>query len=587
MTHVNPSPPADPRLQDGEVTKRQTAREPEGTHHLQRCCTQSICIVASLCNIFQEFASIEHMAMFSRRKTALRLTCSDGSNLKNGENMKRKGCETLEVTLALPSGRTARCSLPQSSKVGDLKALAQQCLEKQFLRLVSAGRILSDSSELLEAAGIQDGDQLTVIARQPPKLAAARHAFAFCGADAVVTWGNPRQGGDSSAVKQQLRSVQQVQATGYAFAAILEDGSVVTWGDPHLGGDSSAVQHQLKNVHQIQATGYAFAAILKDGSVVTWGSPDHGGHSSAVQHQLKNVQQIQATGYAFAAILKDGSVVTWGSPTHGGDRSAVKQQLRSVQRIQATGHAFAAILEDGSVVTWGDPGYGGGSSAIQHQLKNVQQIQATGYAFAAILEDGSAVTWGRPTHGGDSSAVQHQLKNVQRISRPQRERLLRSWKMALWWHGVVQTMVVTALQSNISWRMCSRFRPQVTHLLRSWKMALWWHGGIHVLVVPALQWNSGWGACNKFRPQVPQVTHLLRSLKMALWWHGAIHILAVTALQFKISWGMCSRFRPAKSEHIWTIHPKLRLPAPLGQSMLLFVDLKPKEAIPKWMYTNA
>ena len=83
----------------------------------------------------------------------------------------------------------------------------------------------------------------------------------------------------------------QVQATRYAFAAILGDGSVVTWGDAHFGGDSSAVRDQLKNVQQIQATHRAFAAILGNGSVVTWGSVDDGGGCSTVRDQLKNVQQ--------------------------------------------------------------------------------------------------------------------------------------------------------------------------------------------------------------------------------------------------------------------------------------------------------
>ena len=60
-----------------------------------------------------------------------------------------------------------------------------------------------------------------------------------------------------------------------AFAAILEDGSVVTWGDADCGGDSSAVRDQLRGVQQIQATHLrAFAAILEDGSVVTWGDAD-------------------------------------------------------------------------------------------------------------------------------------------------------------------------------------------------------------------------------------------------------------------------------------------------------------------------
>ena len=62
-----------------------------------------------------------------------------------------------------------------------------------------------------------------------------------------------------------LKGVQQIQATGYAFAAILEDGSVITWGGSDLGGDSSAVRDQLRGVQQIQATNCPFAAILEDG----------------------------------------------------------------------------------------------------------------------------------------------------------------------------------------------------------------------------------------------------------------------------------------------------------------------------------
>ena len=62
---------------------------------------------------------------------------------------------------------------------------------------------------------------------------------------------------------------------------------MVSWGDPDRGGDSSAVQDQLKNAQQIQATGWAFAAIFADGSVVAWGDPDYGGDGSSIQLQLQ------------------------------------------------------------------------------------------------------------------------------------------------------------------------------------------------------------------------------------------------------------------------------------------------------------
>ena len=189
----------------------------------------------------------------------------------------------------------------------------------------------------------------------------------------MVTWGVQRCGGDSSAVQDQLRGVQHIQATFGAFAASLADGSVVTWGDQRFGGDSSTVQDQLRGVQQIQATPHAFAAILADGSVVTWGVQRCGGDSSAVQDQLRGVQQIQAAGRAFARVRADGSVAG----------------------------AFAAILADGSVVTWGDEGCGGDSSAVQDQLRGVQQYHEVEQerfqraATRAVMLRSACLPWGR------------------------------------------------------------------------------------------------------------------------------------------------------------------------------------------------
>ena len=92
-------------------------------------------------------------------------------------------------------------------------------------------------------------------------------------------------------MQEQLQNVQHIQATDGAFAAILESGAVVTWGDPGCGGDSSEVQAQLRNVQRIQASSSAFAAILKSGEVVTWGRPDCGGDSRRVQEQLSLIKE--------------------------------------------------------------------------------------------------------------------------------------------------------------------------------------------------------------------------------------------------------------------------------------------------------
>jgi len=201
----------------------------------------------------------------------------------------------LRVNVTFPSGSGETLSLPEHSKVGDLKLLAQETFKKGFLKLVTVGgNVLTNLTDSLQAAGVQDGEVLTAMV-QEIRLASAASAFVSwcCGGNQVVTWGDPDYVVDC-AVPDLPWNVQQIQATSHAFAAILADGSVVAWGDRKDGGDCSAVQDQLRNVQQIQATDHAFAAILADGSVVAWGPPDSGGICSAVQDQLRNVQQIQA-----------------------------------------------------------------------------------------------------------------------------------------------------------------------------------------------------------------------------------------------------------------------------------------------------
>ena len=179
---------------------------------------------------------------------------------------------SIAVEIGLLSGRRASVQAGLEESVETLKERAQIALGLGKGRLLDSSGNVLDVCAPIKKARVRNGDSLTF------------HV-----------------------------SNVQIQASGFSFAAILGDGAVVTWGDTDYGGDSSAVRDQLKNVQQIQATaGGAFAAILVDRSVVTWGHPIHGGASAAVQQQLKNVQEVQASLGAFAAILGDGSVVTWG-----------------------------------------------------------------------------------------------------------------------------------------------------------------------------------------------------------------------------------------------------------------------------------
>ena len=103
----------------------------------------------------------------------------------------------LQLNVALPSGRSETFSLPQFSKVGDLRVLAQKSFQCGFLRLVTANNHMVDPTESLQAAGLQEGDHLTAVAT-PVEVAATRGAIALwcCGGNQVVTRGDRTFGGD-------------------------------------------------------------------------------------------------------------------------------------------------------------------------------------------------------------------------------------------------------------------------------------------------------------------------------------------------------------------------------------------------------
>ena len=122
---------------------------------------------------------------------------------------------TLEVSLI--SGKTASLETHQDESVESLTMRAQRALG------AGKGRLLTSTGRVL------DGETPLKRARMQNK---------------PLTF--------------HVRRVD-IQATPYAFAAILGDSSVVTWGRAGYGGDSSVVRHQLKNVQQIQATNAAFA----------------------------------------------------------------------------------------------------------------------------------------------------------------------------------------------------------------------------------------------------------------------------------------------------------------------------------------
>ena len=119
----------------------------------------------------------------------------------------------FQIKVTLLNGNPELFVLPPSSTVQDVMTKAQRAVGKKHLRLITAkNRVLVDPDTTLEEAEIEDGECLTALVLQP-KLAATTRAFAlWChGESAIVTWGDADCGGDSSAVRDQLRSVQKIQ----------------------------------------------------------------------------------------------------------------------------------------------------------------------------------------------------------------------------------------------------------------------------------------------------------------------------------------------------------------------------------------
>ena len=121
----------------------------------------------------------------------------------------------IQISVALPSGHVELLSLLPSSTVQEARTEAEGAFGKKFLRLITAKNlILADPEKTLEEAEIEDGECLTALVLQP-QLAATNSAFAlWCDGDStIITWGTPGSGGDSSTVQDQLKGVQQIQAT--------------------------------------------------------------------------------------------------------------------------------------------------------------------------------------------------------------------------------------------------------------------------------------------------------------------------------------------------------------------------------------
>lgn len=126
----------------------------------------------------------------------------------------------MEITVALLSGRSFSLRAAPDLRIGEVQAAAEEHFGLR-LRLTLAGEAL-EAHLALRDAGLQDGDTLMATVQSAFGIAATHSAFALWRyGGGAITWGNPRAGGDSKRVQDQLKNVRHIQATEAAFAALL------------------------------------------------------------------------------------------------------------------------------------------------------------------------------------------------------------------------------------------------------------------------------------------------------------------------------------------------------------------------------
>ena len=184
----------------------------------------------------------------------------------------------LKINVALPNGHAELVTLLPSFMVPDVRTKAERAFGKKYLRLITAkNRVLVDLAKTLLEEPAGRGRRVPYSSGTSTTTGSNIRCLCL-----VVSWRCNRYLGSCRLLLRQFGSSRSAQdcAAGSSYTCVLcchlENRSVVTWGRADAGGNSSAVRDQLKGVTQNQAAPHgAFAVILEDGSVITWGCADY------------------------------------------------------------------------------------------------------------------------------------------------------------------------------------------------------------------------------------------------------------------------------------------------------------------------
>lgn len=198
-----------------------------------------------------------------------------------------------------------------------------------------------------------------------------------------------------------VADVIQLIASRDSFAALRSNNEVITWGDPRNGGNPTGVD--LVHVDTLYSTHSGFAAKKHDGTVVIW--------RETGKVVADNVKTLVAMNSNYVAIKMDGTVGFWD--VDGNDRyedlisyeydddynviGSTMPSLTGVKEIIGGRYSFSALKEDGTVYSWGTGGNDGDSG-----FTNIVKIfKPQGDTYAGLDVDGNLRIWGELDSVGD------------------------------------------------------------------------------------------------------------------------------------------------------------------------------------------
>ncbi|MBF8676858.1 hypothetical protein IRZ53_20775 [Pseudomonas fulva] len=236
----------------------------------------------------------------------------------------------------------------------------------------------------------------------------------------LTGWGTSTSGGQIPQYILDLRDVDEIVATWYAFAALRSKGGVVAWGHSTYGGVMPPDLQILDDVVEVKGSAETFIGrrVTTDGrkKVFVWGNLRYVGNLPVAIAQRDDIESIEAHTFgAHCLLTSQRKVLAFGSAVYGGSVPVEIERLTDVVEVTATISAFCARRSNGHIVAWGDSGGGGNLPADIAKRPDVMQVSATGGAFAALFADGSVKCWGNASYGGNADALAGQLINVRAI----------------------------------------------------------------------------------------------------------------------------------------------------------------------------